>query len=517
MKRWLETVRAVAVKDGGLPIAWLALTIVVLFPVWHQRLLPMLDTPNHLALVRAWHSFNDPSYKISDYYSLRIRPVPYLLFYATLHFMMFVTSVEVANKIFLSVYLILFPLSVLSLAKALKRSPWLALGAFALAFNQNWIYGFSSYLMGTCFMFFSWALLIRYLAEGGRLRVALLCVSTLLAYLGHVMPWFCIGLGGIAILILDWRRWRRGLVAAAAMLPSLLLAIAMYLQERQDRTYMKQGDGFAASWRDFPTLVIEFPRRIMELFPGVFDYAVLGIITACVIAVYFTRVRGGASTDAHSERQLKWLLILLALTYLTLPYQITKPLYWWFISPRVPSMMAPLILLWPRGPIEGWRRLLLIPMVAACLALPIKLGILYRDFSNRNLAVMRLLAEVPRGANTLVVVRGMMRGPNPEEKSGDPATSGPVYWHFSSWPMALNGGYDPYLFDQGIPVRPKVMLKAPTWSTADTFDIRQAPEFDYYLVRLPMDSMQREPSLKLVDELGEWSLFHRMYPLTDEP
>jgi hypothetical protein len=310
--------------------------------------LPMLDTPNHLALVRAWHSFNDPTFQIADYYTLRIRPVPYILFYASLHLMMFVTSIEVANKLFLSLYLILFPLSILALARALKRSPWLAVGAFALAFNQNWIYGFSSYLMGTCFMFFSWALLIRYLSEGGRVRVALLCGSTLLAYLGHVMPWFCAGLGSIALLLIEWRRWRRGLVAAAAMLPSLILAIATYIQEQQDRTYLKQGDGFVATWRDFPTSVIEFPRRIMELFPGLFDYLVLGVIAAVVAALAFTRFRGSSSGDLHSERQIKWLLLLLGLTYLSLPYQITRPLYWWFISPRVPSMMAPLILLWPR-------------------------------------------------------------------------------------------------------------------------------------------------------------------------
>ena len=118
---------------------------------------------------------------------------------------------------FLSRYLILFPLSILALARALKRSPWLALAGFALAFNQNWIYGFSSYLMGTCFMFFSLALLIRWLDGGDRWRaLVVLGVSTVLAYFGHVMPWFCFGLCAIALLLQSARsggagcgpRWR---------------------------------------------------------------------------------------------------------------------------------------------------------------------------------------------------------------------------------------------------------------------------------------------------------------------
>src|SRR5512140_2068704 len=134
-------------KEHGLFIGiWVALTCAVLIPVWSQRLLPMLDTPNHLALVRGWHNYYDPSYRIAEYYDLRIRIVPYFLFYWSIHMLMYLFSIEVANKLFLSAYLILFPLAILYLSRSLRRSHWLALGAFALCFNMNWIYGFSSYL-----------------------------------------------------------------------------------------------------------------------------------------------------------------------------------------------------------------------------------------------------------------------------------------------------------------------------------------------------------------------------------
>jgi len=517
LKLPLDKWRRLLLAEGGLPLVWLTLTALVLIPVWHQRLLPMLDTPNHLALARAWHSYHDASYHISDYYTLRIRPVPYLVFYTFIHFCMYVFSIEVANKIFLSIYLILFPLSVLALARALKRSPWLAVGGFALAFSQPWIYGFSSYLLGTVFMMLGFAALIRYLADKRTFDLIQILIYSLLAYLCHILPWFVFGLGSIGILLVHWKRWRAGAFAAFSMMPSLALAIVAILEEQADHTYFNRGNKFVGIWRDFPTSVLEFPRRVMELFPGNLDTLVLIVLSATAVGLAVWK--GTRSTEQTREEQkvLPLLLLLMGLTYVSLPYQVSKPIYWWYLSPRLPSMMAPLLMLWPSVKLKGRQRLLMLPVVAACIALPIKLARLYRDFSNRNAPFTRLVSELPRGSSTLVVARGMMRGQHSEEESGDPATSAPVYWHFSSWPMAIHGGYDPYLFDQGIPVRPRVTLRAPAWSTPDTFDIRQAPDFDYYLVRFAPAQMEQEPSLKLLDQVGDWSLFQRTAKLTDEP
>jgi hypothetical protein len=518
MSRWARV--QTLLQRYSLPVVWITLTVIALIPVWQQRLLPQLDTPNHLALVRGWHSYNDPSYHISDYYNLRVRPVPYFLFYLAIDLLMYVFSIEVANKIFLSAYLILFPLSILSLARALKRSPWLALVAFPLAFNQNWIYGFSSYLMGTTFMFFSLAALLRWLDAGDRRQLLILCICTILSYFGHVMPWFCFGCCAIALLLLYWRQWHRGLWAAAAMLPSVGFAFAAYLEEKSSRAYFKGGEGLSSLsgvWHDVPTLVKAFPGRIMELFPGNADRNSLILITITILGLAIWR--GVHAPDETKEEHARIRLILLTLLslYLLLPYNILKPMSWWYVSPRIPSMMAPIIALMPVARLDGWRRALMVPVVITAFIIPLTLARLYKEFSQRNMPFMHLVQETPRGAKTLVVVRGMMRGPGSEEKSGDPATSAPVYWHFSSWPMALNGGYGPYVFDQGIPIVPKVKLRAPGWANTDVFELRQAPDFDYYIVRGAPEELERAPSLKVVDRIGEWVLFKRIAQLTDEP
>ena len=270
--RWERAKRAL-LAEGGLPLVWIALTIVALIPVWYPRLLPMLDTPNHLALVRGWHNYHDPAYRIADYYTLRIRPVPYFLFYLSIHLLLYVFQIEIANKIFLSAYLILFPLSILALARALKRSPWLVVGAFALAFNQNWIYGFSVVPDGYLFHVFLVGALIRYL--GGRPLAhpsSLVPARRFLAYFGHVMPWFCFGLVRHRLLLMSLARAGSAACSASlAMLPSVGFAVVAYLEERTTAPTSRSGEGLstlAGTWQDVPTHGDDFPRRIMELFPG---------------------------------------------------------------------------------------------------------------------------------------------------------------------------------------------------------------------------------------------------------
>ncbi len=496
--------------EGGLAVVWFALTIFALVPVWGQRLLPMLDTPSHLALARGWHSFHDPAYRIAEFYSLRIRPVPYVAFYATIDALMYVMPIELANKLFLSVYLVLFPLSILSVARAFGRSPWLAVGAFPLAFNQNWIYGFSSFLMSVAISFFALAQLLRLLQGPTTKRALRLGVLCLLAYVFHIMPWAMFGLGAIVLL---WM-WRRSLsavyIAALAMAPSVLLALYAIWDDRAEGVYLKGEGGFDGVFKSFPLSVGEWPRRVMELFPGPLDGAILLVLAVTTVALVWWR-------GAKGSPVLVVLLVLMGLEYVSLPYSISKPMSWWFVAPRIPSMMAPLMLLLPEGSFKGRQRLALLPFVLAGVVLPLALSQRYRGFSRRNIAFMHLCERIPDGASTFVDYRGMVRGKGSAELSGDPATAGPVYWHFGSWPMALHGGYGPSIFDQGIPIRPKQKLLAPTPAQADSFTFRAAPEFDYYLVREAPEHFDREPAVEVVEKRGDWTLYHRIHEMTEEP
>jgi hypothetical protein len=496
-------------------VLWCVLTALALLPVWHQRMLPLLDTPDHLALARAWHDYHDPSYHLADYYTLRVRLVPYILFYALIHALMFVCKIEIANKLVLSLYLVAFPLSVLALARALGRSPWLALGAFALAFNPGWAYGFTSYLLATCCLFLGWAALLRALDDGRPRWFVALGVVAALAYLGHVLAWALFGLGAIALLLLDWRRWRRGLWAALAMLPSVGLAAFTMVQERHERAYTRTGDELVAVWHSLGTLLKLAPKRMLEIFPGPLDMMVLAVLALTTLALGLWSWRAAPSEPRvrAGTRRLLVLAALLLAAYVALPYTISKPMSWWYVGPRVPALLAPLLLLLPTVEPSGRRRLALLPLVLACVALPIQLTRLYGDFNKRHIGLLRLIEKLPRGARTLVLSRGLVR--RDPESSADPSSSTPVYWHFMSWPMALQGGMSPYLFNQGIPVVPRPGLPRHDVARTDMLDFRSAPHFDYYLLygNWPVNDRR----VREVEAWGSWTLYERVVPESDEP
>ena len=493
---------------------WIALTIFSIIPIWTQRLLPFQDSPNHMALARAWHDYHHPEWHIADFYDLRIRVVPYFLYYVVMHLLMYVMPIETANKLFVTAYVIFFPLAVLAFARAIKRPPWLALGGFVLTFNICYAYGFSSYVMGTCFMFLSWALLLRFLETGERRLGWLLCLSTTACYLGHVLAWGCFGLGCAPILLIDRHRWKRGLIAIAAFAPSLVLAFAAWLDERDAHTYVKAPGAFQATWYDGPTLAKRFVDWTTAISPDGFGGKVLWVVVATVIVLAIwkgTRLQN--RFGAREDRVLHWLIYILLALYLLLPHQIKQPMSWWFIAERMPGMMAPLLLLLPAGTIRGRERLLLIPIIVASIAFPLHLVGLYRRYDRKYQPFIRLVDTIPVGKTCFVVSRPQSWFLEPQEES----TVVTVDEHFTSWPMALKGGYSAYLFDQGIPVRPRVKLEAPIYRSPTAFSMNQAPAFDYYLVQNPLNDMQHVPTLERVGELGSWVLFKHRRDLTDEP
>ena len=86
----------------------------------------------------------------------------------------------------------------------------------------------------------------------------------------------------------------------------------------------------------------------------------------------------------------------------------------------------------------------------------------------------------------------------------------PVYWHFTSWPMVIAGGYSPHLFNQGIPIRPRSFFNAPSESKQRPFDLRYAPEYDYFLIHQPGDAITLP--VEVVAKDGEWILYRRVRP-----
>ncbi len=511
---------------GAFALVWIALCVALVAPLFVARTLPILDLPNHLALVRGWLSYHDPSYQIAEHYQLSVRPVPYLLFYAVCRGLAAWLDLELAGKLALAIYLLAFVHGALAIAIASRRSPWLALAAFPLAYGPAYAFGFVNYLYGAALLLFAIAAALQ--AERAatlRARLGWLALTSLLAILvlaSHVLAWGYLGLGlfglvGVAIAEarragrLQARDLARRLPALLAPLlatvPSLLLFVWSVVVERRDKAYFKEGGQTRLYYRPLFDLLNDLPRWILEVVPGPVDRVALLLLVLGALACF-------AWPAATSEREvdedraaiarLRGIAAAWALAYLVLPESAYAPTRIMFISHRLPMLFSLLVLLAaPRPRHVG----LLAPSLVAALLLPPLLVDHYRDFSRRQEPFFSLVEQIPRGAPTLVVPRRLL-GPSPGLLTPDDrAASVPVYWHFTSWPMALRGGVSPHLFDQGIPVRPRRVLWAQPESKQQRVDLRPAGIYEYFLLYEPSD-----PITILVDKVasaGNWTLYRR--------
>jgi len=504
---WIDCART------QLVIVWIGMTVLALAPVWLASVLPMLDVPNHLAQIRAWHSFSDPRYHIAAYFDLRIHLVPYMLYHSAVHALMFVFPILIANKIVISIYVVAFPASFLVLVRALHRDPWIALLSFAFVYNQCFLYGFVSFLLALPLLWLGLAALIRYLDNGRVADLFILGSCAIGALLGHILPWILLGVFAIALCALEIRRHRRIAAVAMTLLPSLVLAIYMFKHEQRSSTFVQPKVLIDGTWRPFTSLILEFPARILDLFPGALDMAVLAALT--VVVTLLAIRRGTRPTDARqlARRRILVLLAVAAIAYRAFPFSLEHPVKWWFIAPRIPMLIATLLLLLPAPSSVSARPWAAVaPGIVAIGVLMLFLTHLYRDFSFRNRGFFALIGKTPYGASTMVAPSGLWHSPTPGEASGDPASSVPVYWHWTEWPMVLRGGYSPYIFDVGFPIvaKPGLSLIAPAFGDWDSFRPQKAPLFDYYLVQHPTGAMSGSPCCNVVDAHGSWVLFNRI-------
>jgi hypothetical protein len=517
LSRFFRQLKQVAVLEGGLPCVFLALSALSLFTLWNARLLPMLHAPNDMAIARVWHDLRSSAHLLGDYYKLDIRPLPGTLLYFLLHVLMYVLPIEFANKLLLSVYLVCFPLSLWALARALGRSPWLALGAFVLAFNRSWMYGYTGFLLGSTAMFFSFALVIRFLREGGQRRLLILSLLGVMTYFAELIPFALLVMGSLALCVASPRRWRNGLSVLLALGPSLMIALAMYCDEWGERKFITDAS-WSATYRDFPALVLDFHKRVLDVIPGTFDAWMFFILLVSVLALLLWQGMWRREHDSEARRHMTVLLLTMAIGYTMFPWELKEPLPILNVAARVAPMLAAMLLLLPAVSISGPSRLALLPVLVAAVIFPLKLRRVYRDFTRRNYAFIRLTREMPRGARTLVLMRSMRYFRDSVDNQGDVAASGAIYWGWAVWPTALSGTYSPYLDTVATPVSYKLKLKAPEQTSGETPDLKMIHTYDYFLVRaIAFDSLQRHPALRIVDQVADWTLMQRIFDVTEEP
>jgi len=505
---------------------WLPLAVWYAYPLWAARVVPLHDLPNHLARITALHYLHDPRWNLSPFYERSLQLVPYFAHYYVVHLLTYITrSVSVANLLFMSAYILLTPLAGFSFARATGRSPWLALLLLPLSVSIYFQWGFIAFCCGVMLMLPAMAALYRVL-DAPTLRGAIVvALWTAALYLFQIVPWAAFGAYAILLLAIELacRRWRGPLYAATAMAPSLVM-LAIGLEQARAFGYFGQGtpgENRYQALNDAPGKLLSRALNMINWFQSenADEWVAIGLMLILLLLVISD---GGSRTHAETgedpwRRRVRIpvaFVAFLGMAFAT-PFWVKHPFNWWMINQRFLLPAACVACFFPRGPIRGARLALVGAAVATMIILPRDMARQYRDFSKRAWPLIELIRMTPMGSNTLVLHE-------PGRSFEDPALAPQVtYWReLYNYPLVYRGGFDPYLYDDGFPIRriaslpaPKVPRAAESLFTPEEARFNPATMmrgWDYFIVPEEARDVMPPDGAVRVRDAGSWTLYRNL-------
>ena len=505
-------------RDRWLIAAFVVSALATVMPIWIARYLPLLDLPNHLTAIAIWHYHDDPKWDFARWYDLNLVPLPYWAHYYTVHLLTYVTrSVEIANKIFLTAYAVALPAGAWALARRFGRSPWLALFAFPLVWNFNLGDGFIAFCAGFAVVPLALVVVDRHCAEPTWERgIAVAAIGTLTYFfhlLAYVLFLVCAGL----VVLAQRRPWSARAFGIRALPVASCVGIGAWALHRANDMHFHRvtGAGHDLIYDPVAERLSQIPDRLINFLPGRIDELVVIVAVICWLALAVTAAR--ARRDDEDGGQAGWhhlgpelcLVGALAL-YLFVPRSMQRPFYWHMINGRFVVAIALFGALTLRGPIAGWRRWLMAPVVAATLAYCLALGGAFRTFNAHAAGFDEVVAQIPRGKQVLTLILRPM---------GDSSVNVSAFNQWPSYVQLRHGGYNFYNFAEGFPLQYRVRLPAPAWSHAEGFDWKaHSGPYDYFLTfregweYSPMQRPLADGKVRLVAHAGEWRLYQKVKP-----
>jgi hypothetical protein len=368
--------------------AFFILTMLGLVPLWIVPYLPTQDGPIHLSIANVLLHYRDPATPVfKEYFLPSLIPHPNWTVYLILIPLLAVFPPTIAEKVLLSSYAILLPLSFLYFLRGVRKGPVdPPLLILPFVFNYTLLVGFYNFSISLVLCFFLLGYWFRNVRTMSPPRLIVLSLLGVLLYMSHIFS-FVIALMTIlvmtpALAFEERRQAARGSPDAAP--PPLRIRASLA------RTLLAFAPGLllTASYLHRQGLALESPRSVvwkiqgiagvgalmvldkLTVLPGVAMAGLLALLTALAL-----RRRIRAPTPAAADGFLLLAIILLAL-YLIAPDAVSGGS---FVLHRLNLFFFLFLVVWlelqERSP--GVRRIAAVGAAAVTIAL---LGIHVRKF-----------------------------------------------------------------------------------------------------------------------------------------
>ena len=529
-----------------LHVVFLALVAVHLVPLWAVEYLPFMDLPQHLSTIAALHHHGDPELGYAAFFELDLLSTPYLAYYLTTDVLAYAMPVETANRVFLSLYVLLLPLATWRFLAAAGRERALSLLAFPVVYGTFLFMGLVNFVAALPFFLFGFAALLRWLEQRRRRDYVWLVVHSVVLYLSHTQA-YLLYVGSVGLyLLLAWPGFRHAVRAALHLAPTLALLAVWILRSRvlagaeawQAGRAGRNASPAGAAWEGLGTSLRELPGRLVDAWRDTSDDLLVVLLGFVLLTLLLLRrppaatpageeppspaLRGGWSRLRGFLRGNALELVALALLglYFALPvsYKWIWPLNWRLVPLSYLVGLAALRLppLGPRG-----RAALVVPLTALSL-----LGAFvhlrhFEQFQDEVGPLQEVLDAAAPRRRTMGLIY--------DKGSGVVTPTLAPYIHFAQYYQLRKGGMADFSFANfaqspvhfhertgppRLPVRWEWTPEQMRWPTNPP---GAADYYDYYLVRGSWPG--RGPfgsalgaEVREVARAGRWRLFERITP-----
>ncbi|MDO8740484.1 MAG: hypothetical protein Q7J54_02815 [Candidatus Woesearchaeota archaeon] len=203
------------------------LIVLNLVPIWFFAYPPLQDYPQHLIQDKIIMDYQNKEFDYSKYFDLRFSLIPTLFSIFSIISLSKIFGIYIAGKIFLSIYVILFPLSIFYFLSAVDRRKAI-LGFFSFIFTYNWFFnkGLVDFAISLPFFFFA---LGYWLNNRNKMTISKILISTILVLLtlfSHLFSFIILMISVFLVQIFRYKNKKQAFTTSIPfILPIILFAI----------------------------------------------------------------------------------------------------------------------------------------------------------------------------------------------------------------------------------------------------------------------------------------------------
>ena len=506
----------------------------VVIPVWVPEYLPLVDWPQHLAVVSVLAEHGNPAYGFDRYIDVGPFMTTYMTFYGGAALLAPLFGIDGAARLLLCFFFVGAPLSLAYLLRSMGRAPHPALAAFPVTYCWSFYFGFASYLVSLPLLFFALGLVFRQAKERtwvGGIGLALMCI---VVFFTHAFTYLVLGLCMLLVTPLaTGRRFKRLMWIWASGIPSLLCFGYWYAWNRGLELADEIGAG-AAAILEAETVRGDFKQKLGDL-PGNLNNGLGGTIDETLrlwwwraLLLLFVLGCCGVIWRSFKRKKLsqtKWfhtvaIALILSLLYFAVPISVAGV---WAVSARV-VVLAAFGLTLVISPISERRWLSAVPYLPM-VALTVWVSTVnishFQEFDEEASGLTETLDAMESGQR----VYGLMN------QSHSQAMDFPAFLHFPCYYMVRRGGIVGFTFfrqNPSTPLRVRNLAEVPNpgrrseWEPQRFRNDVHSPFYDGLLIRGSRYHFSRPggtPSgvWDLVAQHGNWAAFSRSEPSRDVP